>query len=321
MEKTTIIKNVKADANTVIQMTDSARLKLKPSCSFISWMLYVCCLPLWIVIQLIPAAKTENCLPMSSSTLVIVSLVIFTGFQQLLGYVAKGMFKPLWNFLGENHQEKIVHLMGDFIIRSSQFGLFCWFITSQEQSLTKATVKIDMESCNQQAASCITVLHVFFTMMVWELFMMKKMSKGLVAHHCFSTFGILTLTERSLQTYTSGQYYISAVACLFLGAVIGSVEDPGYIYYHLYPNSTTVQFASYLWILFWRIINVTVLFLVLPGYIIWANFDKMSAITFWMIFFIYSVINVSELFIFRILVAICHEKYLVWKYTLDSDKL
>lgn len=131
----------KRDDMAVTQVVNPVGLKLKPS--LISVIGYILCWPVFLAFYFLPAGDGPYCLPVSSMTIITIGLCISTGFQLLIGYIAKGMFKPLLKFISEHHRKRIVHKLFDMMLRMIQFGLCFWIVMSQKQSVLKATVALD----------------------------------------------------------------------------------------------------------------------------------------------------------------------------------
>jgi len=291
---------------------------VKPS--FFSVIGYICCWPVWLAYYFIPVGHTSNCLPLSTLALVTLCLFLISTSQVVMRFLAGGMFRPLWDSLSEAHREKIVHQLCDIVIRSTTLGMFFWFVLSQDQSLTTATVGIDMENCPRQTVALLLGIQYFYAMMVHELLTMKQMNKGLVVHHVVVMFSLLTLTEPSVKPYLGSAYYFSTFGWIIIGGMCMAVVSPAFVYYHMYPDDAFGQFVCYVWVSASKTLIITTCFLFMPYYLIWQNHAKMNSFAFWVILTIASINVTSEFLVLRINIRICLRKYTAWRKTIEATK-
>jgi len=148
--------------------------------------------------------------------------------------------------------------------------------------------------------------------MIHELFTMN-FNWGLVIHHAVTILICLTLNEPSISYHVSSVYYISTLASIVMGTQCMAFLGPAYIVYHLYPNSSAYQFASYVWILVVKILIVMLFFISIPIYLVYGNFDKISSATFWILFLVVSFNIMSEFFVLSIQLRVGRRKYASWK--------
>jgi len=315
MHKTTT-KVSKLAHNENVLLTNSRGLKP----SFFSWVGYICCWPVWLTYYFIPIGGTSNCLPLSTLALVTLCLFLISISQRLMRFLAEGMFRPLWNSASEAHREKIVHQLCDIVIRSTTLGMFLWFVFSQDQNLTSATVSIDLENCPRQTVALLLGIQYFYAMMIHELLTMKQMNKGLVVHHVVVMFSLLTLTESSANAYLGSAYYFSTFGWIIIGGMCMAVVSPAFLYYHLYPGEAFGQFVCYLWISASKTVIITTCFLFMPYYLIWQNHAKMKPFAFWVIVTIVTVNVTSEFLVLRINIRICLRKYKIWRGAIEPTK-
>lgn len=308
-----VVQKAKWDNDGNITLTDIVNplgLKWKPS--LISVVGYILCWPVLLAFYFFPKGDGCHCLPVSNITIVTLWFGLSFSFQRFIAYLANGMLNPVWKVVSEHHRKKIVDRLFDLMLRMIQFGLCSWIFKFSEHSLLKATVSLDRENCPPRTVTFFIMLHFFYAQMIYDIFT-KNLNKGKAFHHAAVIISSILLLEPSITSDVSSVYYMSTLASIVLGSQCVAFHYPAYILYHLYPNSPTYQFASLVWILVIKIIIVTVFFISIPIYIIWSNFNKMSDVTFWILFLIVSVHIVGELVILSIQMSVCRKKYITWK--------
>jgi len=311
MDNVSAIEMSGINRNTIVHMTTcTERKKLNPS--LFSIFLYLFCYALQCGLHFLPGGKADNCLPISTLAMVTICFCVIASFKRVVEWLAKGLFHPLWQNLGKHHRGKIVMVLRDTIARVVNISIFWWYLNSQEQSLIKGTVKVDKENCPQQAVAFVIGIINFYAMMIHDLFT-NKMNTAYIVHHVAVILLTLAFDQPFMEDHKSSDYYLNTLAWLILGAQIMAVGAPGFVYYHLYPDSPIGQLASFLWITVAKTINVSVCFLVMPSYVMLSKFDKISDVTLWITFSLVLFNVLGEFYVLWISWKICQKKYLVWK--------
>jgi len=287
--------------------------KLKPS--FYSVLGYIFLWPLWLGFFFIPGKSGDgdlNCLPVSPIAIVSASLCALHASKIYCRYLAKGLFHPLWGDLNDRHRETIIWELADFVIRTILLGIILWYIFSQGQSLIDSTISIVTENCSQQIVSFYIAVNQFYAMMVYELFT-KKVSTQLKIHHVVVILSILVLGMDSIRDKVINNYYVTIMAWIILGGQLMFVTFPGYVYYHLYPSSPFDQLVACLYLMVVKTINVSISFFVMPYWILWSNYQKMSVTSFWCVFWFTSLNFGAECSMLWRRTRIIRKKYLEWE--------